>query len=573
VLNPIRSATFKWAAPIATFAALSNAPAFAFDLGKPTSFTLQEASIFQIQAAYDAKLISSEQLTQLYLNRIAAYDAFDGVGPQGSKLNSILTLNPNALADAAALDAERLTKGPRSLLHGVPILLKDNVDTFDLPTTAGSVALEGSIPLDDAFIAKQLRDAGAIILGKTNLTEFANYLTTGMPAGYSSLGGYVFNPYNPAALPDGDGRAVLSPGGSSAGSGAAIAANLAVVAIGTETSGSILSPANQNSLVGIKPTLGLTSRDGIIPIAASQDVPGPLARNVADAAILLGAITGVDPSDPATETSVGKSFTDYTQFLDKDALKGARIGVPKEFFWTAGVNEEQVAIAEAALAVMESLGAEIVEADITTVPLPSSSVLRYEFKRDLNAYLASLGPDAPVKTLADVIAFNEANPEVALKYGQVLALNSQAIDLSPDSPDTIQYLADRAQDLLLAGEQGIDAYIDSNDLDAIFFPGTRGANIAARAGYPSVIVPAGYTSTGAPYGITFSGKAYSEPTLIALAYAFEQATMARVAPSSVPALPGETVEAIPEPTTVFGVLVSGSGIMALRRRRRQSIEG
>lgn len=572
MLNPIRSATFRWAAPIATFAALSSTPAFAFDLGKPTSFTLQEASIFQIQAAYDAKLISSEQLTQLYLNRIAAYDAFDGVGPQGSKLNSILTLNPNALKDAAALDAERLTTGPRSLLHGVPILLKDNVDTFDLPTTAGSVALEGSIPLDDAFIAKQLRDAGAIILGKTNLTEFANYLTTGMPAGYSSLGGYVFNPYNPAALPDGDGRAVLSPGGSSAGSGAAIAANLAVVAIGTETSGSILSPANQNSLVGIKPTLGLTSRDGIIPIAASQDVPGPLARNVADAAILLGAITGVDPSDPVTETSVGKSFTDYTQFLDKDALKGARIGVPKEFFWTAGVSEEQVAIAEAALAVMESLGAEIVEADIPTVPLPGSSVLSYEFKRDLNAYLASLGPDAPVKTLADVIAFNAANPEVALKYGQVLALRSQERDLSPDSPDTLQYLADRAQDLLLAGEQGIDAYIDSNDLDAIFFPGTRGANIAARAGYPSVIVPAGYTSNGAPYGITFSGKAYSEPTLIGLAYAFEQATLARVAPSSVPALPGETVEAIPEPTTVFGVLVSGSGIMALRRRRRQSAE-
>ena len=469
---------------------------------------------------------------------------------------------------AEALDLERQQVGPRSLLHGVPIFLKDNIDTFDLPTTAGSVALAGSIPPNDAFIAQKLRDAGAVILGKTNLTEFANFLTTGMPAGYSSLGGYVFNPYNPIPLPNGDGRPILSPGGSSAGSAAAIASNFAAVAIGTETSGSILSPANQNSLVGVKPTLGLASRDGIIPIAASQDIAGPLARTVTDAAILLGAITGVDPNDAATESSAGKTYTDYTPFLNTDALKGARIGVPRQFFWTTGVSPEQAAIAENALSVIRSLGAEVVEADITTVPLPGSSVLSYEFKRDLNLYLSSLGEDAPVKTLADVIAFNNANPEVALKYGQVLALSSQARDLDPLSADTRQYLADRARDLLLAKDQGIDAYLATNDLDAIFFPGTRGANIAARAGYPSVIVPAGYQRDSAPFGITFSGNAYSEPTLLGLAYAFEQATLYRRPPGSLPPLAGETIVAVPESTNVAGLLLGASGLFAARRRQR-----
>jgi amidase len=561
---------FAQAAAIATASTLSaiSAPAFAFTLGQPTSFTLEEATIFNIQSALDTNLLTSKQLVQLYLNRIEAYDVYDGSVPQ-TKINSILTLNPDALAVAEALDIERQQFGPRSLLHGVPILLKDNIDTFDLPTTAGSVALAGSIPPDDAFITQKLRDAGAVILGKANLTEYANYLTTGMPAGYSLLGGYVFNPYNPVPLANGDGRPDLSPGGSSAGSGAAIAANFASVAIGTETSGSILSPANQNSLVGVKPTLGLASRDGIIPIAASQDTSGPLARTVADAAILLGAITGVDSQDPATAGSAGKTYTDYTPFLKADALSGARIGVPREFFWTTGLTIEQTAIAENALSIIRSLGAEVVEADITTVPLPASSVLSYEFKRDLNLYLSSLGEDAPVKALADVIAFNNDNPEVALKYGQVLALASQARDLDPSSVDTQQYLADRAQDLLLAGEQGIDAYLNTYNLDAIFFPGTRGANIAARAGYPSVIVPAGYQQGNAPFGITFSGTAYSEPTLLGLAYAFEQATLYRRSPESVPALAGETVEAIPEPTTIAGLLLGASGLFAARRRQRQ----
>lgn len=553
-------------AAIATFS--TTTPAIAFTLGQPTSFTLEEATIFDIQSAFNANLLTSQQLVQLYLNRIEAYDAYDGAQPQ-NKINSILTLNPNALAVAEALDLERQQTGPRSLLHGVPILLKDNVDTFDLPTTAGSVALAGSIPPDDAFITQKLRDAGAVILGKTNLTEFANYLTTGMPAGYSSLGGYVFNPYDPIPLPGGDGRPNLSPGGSSAGSGAAIAANFAAVAIGTETSGSILSPANQNSLVGVKPTLGLASRDGIIPIAASQDTAGPLARTVTDAAILLGAITGVDPNDAATQSSAGKTYTDYTPFLKTNALSGARIGVPKEFFWTTGVSTEQAAIAENALSVIRSLGAEVVEADIATVPLPGSSVLSYEFKRDLNLYLSSLGEDAPVQDLADVIAFNTANPEVALKYGQVLALASQARDLSPFSADTQQYLVDRAQDLLLAKEQGIDAYLETYDLDAIFFPGTRGANIAARAGYPSVILPAGYQENGAPYGVTFSGDAYSEPDLLGFAYAFEQATLFRRSPESVPPLAGESVSAVPEPATMTGLLLGAGGLFVARLRRRQ----
>ena len=568
MLKSIQRTTLAFIAQAALTTISSAGSAATLTLGTPTSFTLDEATIPQIQAAFDAKLLTSEALVQLYLNRINTYSTYDQSTPQGSQLNAIRVLNPNALQEAAALDAERKLTGPRSPLHGVPILLKDNVDAFGLPTTAGSVALAGSIPPDDAFITQQLRDAGAVIIGKTNLTEYANYLTTGMPAGYSSLGGYVFNPYNPTVLAGGDGRAALSPGGSSAGSGSAIAANLATVAIGTETSGSILSPANQNSLVGIKPTVGLASRDGIIPIAASQDIPGPLARTVTDAAIVLGTIAGYDPNDPITSTGIGKTYTDYTQFLQPDALKGARIGVPRLTFWT-GLPDAQVALAENALSIIKLLGAEVVEADIATVPLPSSSVLSYEFKRDLNAYLASLGPDAPVKTLADVIAFNNANPEVALKYGQTLAIASQAKDLSPGSADTQQYLADRARDLFLAGETGIDAYIDTNDLDAIFFPGTRGANIAARAGDPSVIVPAGYQPDGAPFGITFSGKAFTEPTLLGFAYAFEQATQFRVPPTSTPPLAGETVAAVPEPTTIAGLILGTGGLLAARKRKQQ----
>ncbi len=531
------------------------------------TFNLEQATINDINAAFDAGALSSEQLTQLYLNRIDAYD------DSGPNINSILTTNPDALETAAALDRERQSTGPRSPLHGIPVLLKDNIDTFDLPTTAGSLALEGSIPPDDAFITQQLRDAGAVILGKANLSEFANFLADGMPAGYSSLGGYVYNPYNPGPLPGGDGTAVLSPGGSSAGSAAAIAANFATVSIGTETSGSILSPGNQNSLVGIKPTVGLVSRDGIIPIAASQDTAGPFGRTVADAATLLGEIAGVDPNDPATSTSEGKASSDYTQFLNSDGLNGTRIGVPQAVYWE-GLTEEQRAIVENAIDVMESRGATIVYENIPTAEELTeldSSVLSYEFKRDLNAYLASLGSDAPVKTLADVIAFNNANPEAALKYGQERALRSEEIDLEKDLQ---QYLADRATDLRLAKEEGLDFLLNEHNLDAILFPATRGASIGAKAGYPSIIVPGGYLEDGSPYGVTLLGEAYSESTLISLAYSYEQATMLSVPPTSTPPLPGEMFEyeTVPEPSSTAAMTVFGLTVLSLKFRQKRKMQ-
>ncbi len=527
------------------------------------TFNLAEATVADINAVFDAGALTSVQLTQLYLNRI---DAYDNNGPI---INSFLTISANALETAAALDKERQLTGSRSALHGIPVLLKDNIDTFDLPTTAGSLALETSIPPNDAFITQQLRDAGAVILGKANLTEYANFLANGMPAGYSSLGGYVFNPYNPVPLPGGDGRPILSPGGSSAGSAAAVAANLTTVSIGTKTSGSILSPGNQNSVVGIKPTVGLVSRDGIIPIAASQDTAGPFGRTVADAATLLGAIAGVDASDPATSSSEGKFFTDYTQFLNPDSLEGARIGVPKDFYWD-NLTVEQTAILEEAITVMESLGAIIVNESIPTARELSnfdSSVLSYEFKRDLNTYLSSLGAEAPVETLADIIAFNEANPEAALKYGQARALRAEA------TTDEVRYFEDRATDLRLAKEEGIDFLINKYDLDAVLFPATSGAAIGAKAGYPSIIVPSGYQSNGAPYGVTFLGTAYSEPTLIGLAYSYEQASMLRVPPTSTPPLPGEMFEyePIPEPSTIAGLTVFCLTAIGLKLRSQRKI--
>lgn len=530
------------------------------------TFNLESATVADINAAFDAGALTSERLTQLYLNRI---DTYDNTGPN---INSIRTLNPDALQTAAALDQERQLTGPRSPLHGVPVLLKDNIDTFDLPTTAGSLALEGSTPPDDGFITKQLRDAGAVVLGKANLTEYANFLGDAMPAGYSSLGGYVFNPYKPGPLPGGDGRAALSPGGSSAGSAAAVAANLTTVSIGTETSGSILSPGNQNSVVGIKPTVGLVSRDGIIPIAASQDTAGPFGRTVADAATLLGEIAGADPSDPATSTSQGKSSTNYTQFLNPDGLQGKRIGVPKDYYWDT-LTDEQRALMEEAIAVMESRGAVIVNENIPTARELAdfnSSVLTYEFKRDLNAYLSSLGPDAPVKTLADVIAFNNANPEAALKYGQARALAAEATT----ELDEQKYLEDRATDLRLAKEEGLDFLIDEYDLDAILFPATRGAAIGAKAGYPSIIVPGGYLADGTPYGVTLLGTAYSEPTLISLGYSYEQASMLRLPPGSTPPLPGEMFEyePVPEPGTTVGLIVFGLSAIGLKLRSRRKIQ-
>lgn len=494
---------------------------------QPATFDPFDATIPQIRAALASGTITCRQLVQWYLNRM---DALDIAGP---KLNAIRVRNPQALQIADSMDkmAASVTRGP---LFCIPVVVKDNIDTVDMPTTAGSVALQNTFPLDDAFLVKKLKGAGAIIIAKANLTEFANYLTNGMPAGYSSLGGYVLNAYDPRPIPpplaNSDGRPALTPSGSSAGPGVVASANLAAATVGTETSGSILSPSNANSIVGIKPTVGLISRQGVVPIAASQDTAGPMTRTVTDAAIMLGVMAGVDGRDSATVSGVGLALSDYTPYLKADALSGARIGVPRQYWST--IAAEQAAIGQNALQVMRNLGATVIDVDIasfTQLSAFSSSVLSYEFKRDLGAYLATRGPNSTIKTLADVIAYNAAHSAVALKYGQVLALASQALDLEAAGP---QYVADRATDLQLAKVQGIDAAIDSNNLTALVFPGSGGAGIAAKAGYPSVIVPAGYLSTSSPYGIMFTGKSYTEATLISLAYAFEQATKFRQPPGS-----------------------------------------
>jgi amidase len=496
-------------------------------LAQTPGFDPFEATIPQIRAALSSGSITCRQLVQFYLDRM---DAFDTGGP---KLNAIRARNPQALQIADSMD--RLPAStPRGPLFCIPVVVKDNIDTADMPTTAGSVALQNTFPLEDAFLVKKLKAAGAIIVGKGNLTEFANFLTNGMPTGYSSLGGYVLDPYDPRPIPkplnNSDGRQALGPGGSSSGPGVVAAANLAAATVGTETSGSILSPANANSVVGIKPTVGLISRQGVVPIAASQDTAGPITRTVTDAAILLGVMTGVDARDSATVSSIGLALTDYTPFLKADALAGARIGVARQY-WN-NRNAEEQAIGEDAFKIMRSLGAEVFDVQIdsfTQLNAFSSSVLNYEFKRDLNTYLASRGPTSPIKTLTDVIAYNNAHADVALKYGQVLALQSDALDLFGAEP---KYIADRATDLQLAKVQGLDATFEKNNLTALVVPANGAASIAAKSGYPSVIVPAGYLSTSAPFGITFTGQAYSEATLISLAYAFEQATKVRQPPGS-----------------------------------------
>jgi amidase len=476
-----------------------------------------EATIPELQAAVADGRLTAVRLTQEFLERIEAYDR------SGPRLHAVLEVNPDALAIAEALDRERAASGPRSLLHGIPVLLKDNVATADrCHTSAGSVALKDCIAPADAFLVSRLREAGALILGKANMTEWANYMTTDMPAGYSSRGGQVVNPY----------RADLSPGGSSSGCAVAVAASLCAVAVGTETSGSILSPANWNSVVGIKPTVGLVSRSGIVPIAASQDTAGPFARTVTDAAILLGALTGVDPRDRATRASRRHAHADYTACLDPRGLQGARLGVPRAVYHESLSAAEQPVI-EAALGQLHELGAVLVDpADIGTAHEVStfhSDVLLYEFKRDLNRYLAGLGEASPVRSLRDLIRFNEARPREMLRFGQLRLLAAQAAS----GPRAATCAASRAEDLRLARAEGIDPVMERERLDALVFPGRSGAAIGAKAGYPSVIVPAGYTSEGAPLGLTFLARAWSEPTLIRLAYAFEQGTRHRRPPACV----------------------------------------
>jgi amidase len=531
--------------------------------GVPKSLQLVEATVLELQQSLKAHLITSEQLVQMYLYRIAAYD------DAGPRLNSFIHVNEEALNTASARDADRHRGRAHGPLFGIPVLLKDNINTEDMPTTAGSVALEGAVPPSDAFIARKLRNAGAIILGKATLTEFANFIAIGMPSGYSSLGGYGLNAYDPRPLPGGDGRPVLTPGGSSSGSGIAVSANLVAVAVGTETSGSILSPGTANSVVGIKPTLGLVSRHGILPITADQDTAGPLARTVTDAAILLGVIAGYDPNDPATAACLvaGNCYDDYTKFLDKHALRGARIAVPRVPYWS-GFSAAQQQIMLDAVQALRDQGAHVEDpyeipnqAAISgfgicvefPAPTNCSTVLMYGQKKDLNSYLSGR-PETAVHTLSDIIAFNNANAAVALKYGQAIFLAAEQLDTSPDSTDTQRYLSDRAQDLALTrtgltavfnGPDGVEGTDD--DFDAILFPQNRGAAAPAKAGYPSIVVPGGYVPpTGAvvnpaPFGVTFSGRAFSEPKLLGLAYAYEQATKHRRPPESAPPLPTDSV--------------------------------
>jgi amidase len=523
--------------------------------GQPitSAFDPLEKTIPEIRAAIDSGGITCTQLVQWYLDRIEAYDR------NGPRLNSVRVVNPKALQIAAEYEKVHNGGGAKGPLFCIPLLLKDNINTLDLPTTAGSVALKDSTPPDDAFLVKRLKAAGAIILGKVNLTEFAAYLSTMMPSGYSSLAGFVYNPYDPRPQPESDGRpALVSPGTSSAGSAVAASANLASATIGTETSISIINPSNLNALVGLKPTIGLISREGMIPLAFSQDTPGPIARNVTDAAMLLGVMAGVDPKDPATAASEGKSLTDYIPSLSAGSLSGMRIGVPRATYWN-GLNPERRNIAERALEVLRKLGATIIDVEIKTAaaipPAFSSFVLRYEFKRDLNEYLGTLGPNAPIKTLANLIAYNEQHSEVALKYGQDLALASEAVDLQADRQ---RYLAARAEDIRLAKVDGLDATFDADFLTAIFFPGVQGADIGARAGYPSIIVPAGTLSNGTPFGIALLGRAFSEPALLSLAYAFEQATKVRRSPST-------TLAILPISTEINPVMVRNAASGAVGR--------
>jgi len=495
----------------------------------PKPFDLDEVTIAELQNGMKSGKYSSVSITKRYLERTQEIDK------QGPHVNSVIEINPDALSIAASLDRERRQKGSsRGPLHGVPVLIKDNIGTADrMMTTAGSLAMMGFTPPDDAFVAKRLREAGAVIIGKTNLSEWANFRSNHSSSGWSGRGGQTRNPY------------VLdrNPCGSSSGSGAAAAANLCAVAVGTETDGSVVCPSTTNCLVGIKPTLGLISRSGIIPLAHSQDTAGPMCRTVTDAVILLSALSGVDPSDKATASSLGKAQTDYTKFLDTNGLKGARLGIVRKSF---GFNDAVDKLLNDHIAMMKRMGAEIVEpTDIPTAGKFDDSeleVLLYEFKADLNAYLATTGAKGPVRTLKQIIEFNEKNSAREMPYfGQDLFIKAEA-----KGPLTEKaYLDALKQNHKMTREDGIDEVLRKHKLDALIAP-TGGpawptdwingdhftggySSASAVAGYPHITVPAGFVH-GLPVGISFFASAWSEPTLIRLAYAFEQATKARRPP-------------------------------------------
>jgi amidase len=543
-----------------------------------TPFTVVEASIADLRTALEERRVTSVQIVTQYLARIGTYD---------NVLHATLAVNASALKDAAERDRERAAGRVRGPLHGIPLAVKDNIQTTNMPTTGGALAFAGFVPPYEATLVTRLKDAGAIILAKTGMTELGNWIAAGaptpMPTNYNALGGYGFNPYDPRRdpRPGADGRPVLATGGSSSGIGTA--ASFWAASVGTETSGSILSPSNQTMLVGIKPTVGRISRHGVIPITADQDTPGPMARSVADAALLLGALEGgkPDPNDAATNRCARPPRNDYTAFLKADALKGARIGVPRVFFYepaprlgffqpAGGLRQPEAAAMADAIAVLRAQGAVVVDpADVPSVvdrdlrnnflfwdicanntevrghDADCSIVLKYGMKRDFNRWLASLGPAAPVKTLTELREWNLAHRNAAaIKYGQSTLDISDEIDVERDRA---RYEADRDRDRRLAATHGIDEAMKRERLDALLFPGLSGSPLAARPGYPTVIVPfariadevlpplpAGFDPQPAPFGVSFTGMACSEPRLIALAYAFEQATRRRVPPPNFP---------------------------------------
>lgn len=552
------------------------AAAFTSVSAQTKPFTVVETSIPEMQAAMKAGRVTSRQLVEQYLVRIALYN---------SQINAVITVNPKALEEADRLDRERKAGKVRGPLHGIPVALKDNVLTNDIRTTGGAIAFENLIPPYDATLTKNLRDAGAIIIAKTTLTELANFVAAGMPGNYNAVQGYALNPYDARRDPRqaiADGRPVLNTGGSSSGGGTA--ANFWAANVGSETSGSILSPSNQNMLVGIKPTVGRISRYGVIPITADQDTAGPMAKSVADAAIMFGALESAapDPNDPATKACTPPPNRDYTPFLKRNGLKGARIGIPRANFYDpitlpgettprGGLNEYQAKSMADAIAVLKKEGAIVVDADIPSIvdkdPKNNfllwgscggpadvkgkddncSYALKYGMKRDFNLFLASLGAAAPVKTLTELREFNKTHSNRnAIKYGQANLDVSDEMDVEKDRA---RWEADRKKDILLGATHGIDEALKAQKLDALLFPGANGAGIAAKPGYPTVIVPfglvtvvappnapfpPGFTPKPAPIGVSFTGTACSEPRLIELAYAFEQATKRRVPPPNLP---------------------------------------
>jgi amidase len=543
-----------------------------------TAFTVVEATIPEMRAAMEQHRVTSHQLVQQYLTRIGLYE---------DRLHAAITVNPDALKIADERDRERAQGTIRGPLHGIPIGLTDNIHTTFMRTTGGALAFENLVPPYDATLTKNLVAAGAVIIAKTGMTELANWVAgapTPMPGNYNAVGGQGYNPYDPRKDPRDatfDGRPALGTGGSSSGVGTA--ANFWAGNVGSETSGSILSPSNQNMLAGIKPTVGRISRYGVIPITADQDTAGPMAKSVSDVAIMLGALESAspDPNDPATKTCTPPPGRDYTAFLKRDGLRGARIGIPRAFYYNritppgvenarGGLNDEQKKVMDDAIAILAKQGAVIVDpADIPSVldkdpknnltlwnPCSGANEsrgkdencsvdLKYGMKRDFNKWLASLGPAAPVKTLKELIAWNTAHVKAgAIKYGQSLLDISDEMDLERDRA---KYDADRAKDVRLAGTHGMEEVMKAERLDALLFPGAIGAAIAARPGYPTVIVPfalvantatppfpAGFDAKPGPFGVSFSGLACSEPKLIELAYAFEQVTKKRVPPPQFP---------------------------------------